>query len=99
MRGRKEDDGKGGKQIGGVEYDADRCGGGGRDGLHFRKICHGSCTGDIDIAEGGFFECHGSMSGNVTNNAGGYEIHGSFTGEVYGDSDDNEDYYDIDEDI
>ena len=43
--------------------------------------CHGSCSGDVEIAEGGFFECHGSMSGNVTNNGGGYEIHGSFSGE------------------
>ena len=31
------------------------------------------------------------MSGNVTNNGGGYEILGSFSGEVYGDSDDDED--------
>ncbi|MBQ3288731.1 MAG: hypothetical protein IJH50_04905 [Kiritimatiellae bacterium] len=54
--------------------------------------------GNVEIAEGGFFECHGSMSGNVTNNGGGYEIHGSFTGEVYGDSDDDEEDYDIDED-
>ena len=51
-----------------------------------------------DLPEGGFFECHGSMSGNVTNNGGGYEIHGSFSGEVYGDSDDDEEDYDIDED-
>ena len=61
-------------------------------------ICHGSCTGDVEIAEDGFFECHGSMSGNVTNNGGGYEIHGSFTGEAYSDSDDDEEDYDIDED-
>lgn len=61
-------------------------------------ICHGSCSGNVEIAEGGFFECHDSMSGNVTNNGGGYEIHGSFTGEVYGDSDDDEEDYDIDED-
>ena len=54
-------------------------------------VCHGPCSGNVEIAEGGFFECHGSMSGNVTNNGGGYEILGSFSGEVYGDSDDDED--------
>lgn len=49
----------------------------------------------VDIAEGGFVERHGSMSGNVTNNGGGCEINGFFSGEVYGDSDDHEEDYGI----
>ena len=53
-------------------------------------VCHGSCSGDIEIAEGGFFKCDGSMSGDITNNGGEYEIHGSFSGEVYGEFDDDE---------
>ena len=61
-------------------------------------VCHGSCSGNVEIAEGGFFECHGSMSGNITNNGGGYDIRGSFSGEVYSESDDDEEDYDIDED-
>lgn len=61
-------------------------------------ICNGSCLGNVVIDKGGFFESHGSMSGNATNNGGEYETHSSFTGEVYGDSDGDEEDYDMNED-
>ncbi len=64
-------------------------------------ICRGACLGNVVIKEGGFFKCDGEMSGDITNNGGRYDIHGSFSGEVYGELEEDEeddDDYDIDED-
>ena len=44
--------------------------------------CSGSCYGNVVIGVGGSFICEKSMSGDIINRGGTYEIHGHFSGKL-----------------
>ena len=53
-----------------------------RIGDNAALTCNGSCYGNVVIGVGGSFICEKSMSGDIINRGGTYEIHGHFSGKL-----------------